>query len=104
MLNGRPAGGVRPSHRLPWRLGRAGVVALVCVAVLVWLVAWNYPHFDSYVHLTWARDTLNGLTPGFASSVAPTEHPLWLLTSVVLVLAFGSQADHAMIFLMMLSW
>jgi len=77
---------------------------LVAAAVGVWLAAWNYPHFDTYVHLTWARDVLDGHGPGFDSDVAPTEHPLWLAISIVLVVVAGAGADHAINLVTMLSW
>lgn len=88
------------------RAGVVGLALLLGFAIAVWLIAWNYPYFDTYVHLTWGRDLLDGLSPGFDSDISPTERPLWLLASVVLVLVFvfGDAADHAMRLLVMLSW
>ena len=50
-------------------LGGAGVV--VAAALLVWALAPTYPNYDSYYHLVWGRELLDGLTPTFEAYAAP---------------------------------
>ena len=80
------------------------LAAVTLGAIVVWLAAWNYPHFDTYVHLTWGRDLLDGNEPGYTDFVAPTPHPLWLAVCTLVAAVAGGGADHGMMLVALLSW
>lgn len=58
----------------------------------------TYPNYDSYYHLVWGRELLDGLAPSFTAYAAPTQHPLWVLICAVLGLA-GESADRLVVLL-----
>src|SRR5215207_2845713 len=80
----------------------AGAVALA-VAVLVWALTRTYPNYDSYYHLVWGRQLLDGLEPTFTAYAAPTQHPLYVAVGAVLGLVFGESADRALVLLCLVS-
>ena len=63
----------------------AALALALGVAVLVWALTRTYPNYDSYYHLVWGRQLLDGLEPTFTAYAAPTQHPLYV---ALLVLAF----------------
>ncbi len=72
---------------------------LLCVATLVGTLLYpTYPNYDSYYSLLWAREVLDGTMPVFEGFRFPTEHPLAILVSLVLV-PFGAGADRLWIIL-----
>ncbi len=70
---------------------------LGALALIVALLVPTYPNYDSYWHLVWGRELLDGLTPSFEAYAAPTEHPLWIAYCAVLDLLFGGAADRALV-------
>jgi hypothetical protein len=90
--------------RTPRWVEGLGVAALIVGAVAVWALAWNYPHFDTYVHLVWGRELIEGHAPAYQDYVAPTPHPLWLGVCAVVAAIFGGAADHAIMLVALLSW
>lgn len=89
------------------RFGRGaelgGAAVLVVAALAVWALAPTYPNYDSYYHLVWGRELLDGLTPTFEAYAAPTKHPLYVALGAVLSLVFGTDADRALVLLCLLS-
>lgn len=71
---------------------------LGAAALLAWLLVPTYPNYDSYYALVWGRELLDGITPSFDAYAAPTEHPLWVVWSLVLDAVFGGVADRALVF------
>lgn len=65
------------------RRGAAAAVALGLAALLVWALLPTFPNYDSYYHLVWGRELLDGELPGFEAYSAPTQHPLWVLVAAV---------------------
>ena len=78
----------------------AGVAAL---AVALWALAPTFPNYDSYYHLVWGRELLDGATPSFEAYAAPTKHPLWVLAAALLGL-IGEGGDRALVLVCWLSW
>jgi hypothetical protein len=72
-------------------------VGLCAVALLAALLVPTYPNYDSYYHLVWGRELLDGVTPSFEAYAAPTEHPLWVAYCALLDLVFGGIADRALV-------
>jgi hypothetical protein len=70
--------------------------------VALWALAPTYPNYDSYFHLVWGRELLDGITPGFEAYAAPTQHPLWIAVAAVLGLV-GEDADRLLVLLCLLS-
>jgi len=70
---------------------------LGALALVVALLVPTYPNYDSYFHLVWGRELLDGLTPSFEAYAAPTEHPLWIAYAALLDLVFGGVADRALV-------
>jgi hypothetical protein len=96
---------VRPAPSRFARPVELGAVAfLVAVAVLVWALTRTYPNYDSYYHLVWGRQLLDGIEPTFTAYAAPTQHPLYvaLLVLVCLLshaaLVFGTYRLGAAVF------
>ena len=73
------------------------------VAVLVWALTRTYPNYDSYYHLVWGRQLLDGLEPSFTAYAAPTQHPLYVALGALLGLVFGESADRALVLVCLLS-
>ncbi len=89
--------------RFPRPLERAGLALALAVAVLVWWVTRTYPNYDSYYHLVWGRELLDGMAPSFEAYAAPTQHPLYVALGAVLGLVFGESADRALVLVCLLS-
>jgi hypothetical protein len=82
----------------------AGVfAALAAAALLTALLVPTYPNYDSYYHLVWGRELLDGMKPGFEAYAAPTEHPLFLALCTALAGVFGDHADRALVLVCVLS-
>jgi hypothetical protein len=74
------------------------------VAVLVLAVFWpTYVNYDGQWALLWARDAWHGFLPEYTADFAPTPHPLATAVSS-LALAFGGEADIAMLCVTALSF
>jgi hypothetical protein len=84
------------------RWERAGAAALALGAVAIWALTRTYPNYDSYYHLVWGRELLDGMKPSFEAYSAPTEHPLWIALSAVLGLA-GEGADRLLVLVCLLA-
>ena len=82
---------------------RAAAVGAVAVAVLVWAITRTYPNYDSYFHLIWGRELLDGVAPSFEAYAAPTQHPLFVALGAVLGLVFGESADRVLVLVCLLS-
>src|SRR4051795_1603280 len=103
---------VRPP---PWtgrartpRVEYAVVGGLALAAVLAWALVPTYPNYDTYYHLVWGRELLDGAKPTFTAYAAPTEHPLYLALCAMLGL-FGGDADRLLVLvgalsLVVLAW
>ena len=81
----------------------AALALAVGVAVLVWAVTRTYPNYDSYYHLVWGRQLLDGLEPTFTAYAAPTQHPLYVALGAGLGLVFGEAADRALVLVCLIS-
>lgn len=88
--------------RFPRGAELAGAIALALAAVLLWALAPTYPNYDSYYHLVWGRELLDGLAPSFEAYAAPTQHPLYVALGAVLGL-IGDDGDHALVLVCLLS-
>ena len=75
----------------------------LAVAVLVWALTRTYPNYDSYYHLVWGRELLDGLAPTFTAYAAPTQHPLYVALGAVLGGVFGESADRVLVLVCLLS-
>ena len=72
-------------------------LALISIGALIgFLIYPVYPNYDSMYSLLWGREILDGQLPGFDDYRAPTEHPLWLAMSVLLV-PLGEGADRVLV-------
>ena len=92
----------RPS-RFPRPVERAAGVAAAGAAVLVWVLTRTYPNYDSYYHLVWGRELLDGRAPSFDAYAAPTQHPLYVALGALLGAVFGEGADRALVLVCLLS-
>jgi hypothetical protein len=63
----------------------------------------TYPNYDSYFHLNWGRELLEGQLPNLRAYAAPTQHPLFVLLCAGLDALFGGAADRALVVLCVLS-
>ena len=75
---------------------------LLLAVVGLWALTRTYPNYDSYYHLVWGREILDGLRPSFEAYSAPTEHPLWIALCAVLGLA-GEDADRLLVLVCLLA-
>jgi hypothetical protein len=89
--------------RFPRPIERAAAVLAAAVAVLVWAITRTYPNYDSYFHLVWGRELLDGLAPSFEAYAAPTQHPLYIALGALLGLVFGESADRVLVLVCLLS-
>ena len=71
--------------------------------MLVWAVTRTYPNYDSYYHLVWGRELLDGLAPTFEAYAAPTQHPLYVALGALLGFVFGESADRVLVLVCLLS-
>ena len=74
----------------------AGLALLVVGAVVGFLVYPTYPNYDSYYSLLWGRELLDWRQLSFEAYRAPTEHPLAIAFSALLV-PLGDGADRVMV-------
>jgi hypothetical protein len=77
-----------------------GVLGLA--AVIAWALVPTYPNYDTYYHLVWGRELLDGVKPTFTAYAAPTEHPLFLALCAVVGLV-GTDADRLIVLVCALS-
>jgi hypothetical protein len=75
---------------------------LLLGALGLWALTRTYPNYDSYYHLVWGRELLDGLRPSFEAYSAPTEHPLWIALCAVLGLV-GEDADRLLVLVCLLA-
>lgn len=90
------------TERFSRRQERAAAFLVVGAAVATWAIAPTYPNYDSYYHLVWGRELLDGLAPSFEAYAAPTQHPLYVAVAALLGL-IGEDADRALVLLCLLS-
>ena len=81
----------------------SGLAVALGAAVLVWAITRTYPNYDSYYHLVWGRQLLDGIEPTFTAYAAPTQHPLYVVLGALLGLLFGESADRALVLVCLLS-
>jgi hypothetical protein len=84
------------------RVEYAVVGALAVVTVIAWALVPTYPNYDTYYHLVWGRELLDGIKPTFTAYAAPTEHPLFLVLCAVAGL-IGRGADRLLVLICALS-
>jgi hypothetical protein len=84
------------------RAEAAAAAALALGAVVLWAVTRTYPNYDSYYHLVWGRELLDGLRPSFEAYAAPTQHPLYVALAALLGL-LGEPGDRALVLVCLLS-
>ena len=82
---------------------RVAVAVLALVALAFALMVPTYPNYDSYFHLNWGRELLDGQLPNLEAYAAPTQHPLFIVGCAALELLFGGAADRALVVLCVLS-
>jgi hypothetical protein len=92
----------------PAQIELLAVGALALAAVVAWALVPTYPNYDTYYHLVWGRELVDGGKPTFEAYAAPTEHPLYLALCAVLGL-FGTGADRLVVLacalsLVVLAW
>jgi len=80
----------------PAQVELAAVGALALAAVVAWALVPTYPNYDTYYHLVWGRELLDGTKPTFEAYAAPTEHPLYLALCALLGV-FGTDADRLLV-------
>ncbi len=85
------------------RQQRLAFGGLVVLALAFALAVPTYPNYDSYFHLNWGRELLDGHAPNLEAYAAPTQHPLFILVAAGLDLVFGGAADRALVVLCVLS-
>ncbi len=79
------------------RRAEVGALALLAVGATVGFLLYPIsPTFDSQWSMVWAREIWDGASPGFDDYRVPTEHPLWLAISVLLV-PLGGEADRVLL-------
>jgi len=80
----------------------AGALVLALGAIALWALTRTYPNYDSYYHLVWGRELLDGLRPSFEAYAAPTQHPLYVALGAALSL-LGEGGDRALVLICLLS-
>jgi len=85
------------------RRRRLALAALALAALTFALAVPTYPNYDSYFHLNWGRELLDGQLPHLEAYAAPTPHPLFLVLCAVLDALFGGAADRALVVLCVLA-
>jgi hypothetical protein len=81
---------------------RIGVGVLLALGVLLWLLIPTFPNYDSYFHLVWGREILDGGLPSFDAYAAPTPHPLYLAFCTLLAV-IGESADRVLVLVAVVS-
>jgi hypothetical protein len=89
-------------HARTPRVEYAVVGTLAVVTVLAWALVPTYPNYDTYYHLVWGRELLDGVKPTFTAYAAPTEHPLFLVICGLAGL-IGGGADRLLVLICALS-
>jgi hypothetical protein len=84
------------------RVEIAVVAAVAAASIVAWAVVPTYPNYDTYYHLVWGRELLDGAKPTFTAYAAPTEHPLYLALCAVLGV-LGTGADRVIVLIGALS-
>lgn len=84
------------------RTERAVAGALALLAVVAWALVVSHPNYDSYYHLVWGRELLDGQAPTFEAYAAPTQHPLWLVVTALVGLA-GDAGDRLLVLVTVLA-
>ena len=82
---------------------RLVLAGMMTVALAFALAVPTYPNYDSYFHLNWGRELLDGQLPNLKAYAAPTQHPLFVVLSAGLVALFGGAADRALVVLCVVS-
>ncbi len=85
------------------RRRRLALAGLVVVALAFALAVPTYPNYDSYFHLNWGRELLDGQLPHLEAYAAPTQHPLFVVLGAMLDALFGGAADRALVVLCVLA-
>lgn len=73
-----------------------GLALLTGAALALWLAYPVAPTFDTMWSLIWGRELLHGGPPSFETDRGPTQHPLWVATSLLLVPLGDSGAPRAL--------
>lgn len=76
--------------------------ALLIAALVAWALIPTYPNYDSYYHLVWGRELLDGTKPSFGAYAAPTQHPLWVAVAAIAGL-IGEHGDRLLVLITVLS-
>jgi hypothetical protein len=82
---------------VPARPERLVFGALALLALGAALLVPTYPNYDSYAHLNWGRELLDGRAPEVEGYAAPTQHPAWIAWTALLAAVFGPWADRALV-------
>ncbi|HEX6026587.1 MAG TPA: hypothetical protein VFZ00_31610, partial [Solirubrobacter sp.] len=96
-MTGHPPSDDPTGSRFARPVERVAAGLAVAAAVLVWAITRTYPNYDSYFHLVWGRELLDGVAPSFEAYAAPTQHPLYVALGALLGLIFGESADRALV-------
>lgn len=102
-MTGHPPSDDPTGSRFARPVERVAAGLAVAAAVLVWAITRTYPNYDSYFHLVWGRELLDGVAPSFEAYAAPTQHPLYVALGALLGLIFGESADRALVLVCLLS-
>lgn len=102
MSPARPAGSPAARARLAPGAEALLLAGALVAAVALWALTRTYPNYDSYYHLVWGREVLDGSAPSFLAYAAPTQHPLWVAFAAVLGLA-GESADRLLVLFCLLA-
>ncbi len=93
-MTGVAAASIRAVRTPRVELMVAGGLALA--AIVAWALVPTYPNYDTYYHLVWGREILDGARPTFEAYAAPTQHPLYLALCTVVGLV-GDDADRLLV-------
>ncbi|MBE2315356.1 hypothetical protein DVA67_005175 [Solirubrobacter sp. CPCC 204708] len=74
-----------PSRRFALSAPACALALVTAAGLAVFLAYPTYPAYDSLYALLWARELLDGTTPGFDGYRTPTQHPLLLPVGLLLV-------------------
>ncbi len=82
---------------------RLALAGMVVGALAFALAVPTYPNYDSYFHLNWGRELLDGQLPNLEAYAAPTQHPLLVVLCAALDALLGGAADRGLVVLCVLS-